>query len=155
MDKTEKGPKIYLGVEEKKRLDLEDGQFIEFKRLNAGEKEDFQDKIKTRAYMSRKDQDEMSFEITSNDIELANMCVTGFMLFELNSAGEKEEITFTSRNQCREVLRKLDSTLMKKLIEAIRELNTWLIEEKKPEDIKKEINRLEKELKELEEKGKK
>jgi hypothetical protein len=155
MEKTEKGPKIYLGVEEKKKLELGNGQFIEYKKLNAGDKDRYQDKVKTRAYMNRKDQDEMAFDITANDIELANICVTDFMLLEVNSSGTTEEVRFTSVNQCREILKKIDSDLMKKLVEAIRELNTWLIESRKPDEIRKEIDRLEKELKELEEKEKK
>lgn len=155
MEKTDKGPKIYLGVDKKERLELEGGQFIEYKMLNAGEKSRYQQKVRSRIYTKRDNQDEMAIDVFVDDVELAAMCITDFMLFEVNSAGQTEEIKLTSTNQGKEIINKLDTETLGKLIEGIRELNPFLRVTRKKEDIQKDIDRLEKELKELDEKSKK
>lgn len=145
-DTDEAKPRDYFAFSQTKRFTLPDGiQWVEFRKMNEGEKKEFQDRTSTDMVVERRSGDaRMTIKQGTQRHELIKACVVGWNLFR---GDPPQPVPFTKVN-LGDFLHLADPTLIEELEKAIRKENPWLLADMSEEDIKREISNLEEMLEE-------
>lgn len=131
--------KDYFGFERVEKFIFPDGvSYIEFKPMNEGQKKNFQDKTSKDVVLERRSGNaRMSVMAGTERHELIKASACGW---NLTRGGNP--VPFNSVN-LGDFLTLADPRLVEDLEKAIRKANPWLLQDMKPEDIRKEIENLE------------
>lgn len=129
----------YFAFSATDRFMFPDGQqWIEFKKMNEGDKKRFQDKTSKDLVLERNSGNaRMSVLQGTERHELIRSCVVGWNLYRGG-----QPVTFNSVN-LGDFLTLADPRVIEDLEKAIRKANPWLLADMTSEDIQKEIDNLE------------
>lgn len=129
----------YFGFASTEKFFLPDGKsFIEFSKMNEGEKKSFQDKTSRDVVLERNSGNaRMNMLQGTERHELIRTCVKGWNLVDNNGP-----VAFGPQT-LGQFLTVADPAVVEGLEKAIRKANPWLLAEMTSDDIQKEIDNLE------------
>ena len=120
-----------------------DKQYIEFKKMTEGDRARYQKKTSKGVVIERATSNaRMGIDPAGDRLALIETSVTGWRLFQGN-----EEVPF-SPHRLRSFIDQADPDLVDDLEKAIRKANPWMAAEMGSEEIQKQIDELEDQLKE-------
>lgn len=143
----------YWGFEEKEIFQLPDKkQFIEFQRMNEGQRKQFQKDTRTDVLVKRGTGDtHLKVDPAEERHALIVSSVTGWHMFRRNKrTGEPEPVVFSSGKpgaNLEQWLSVANPKIVDQLERAIRRANPWLLAEAKSEEIQEQIDDLQEQLK--------
>lgn len=133
----------FVGFEETLQFFFPDGiTFIEYNKMNEGQKKRYQEKTSRDVVLKRGSGDaHMRMDPGSERWELIQTCAVNWNL------RRGEHLAPFSKPNLLDFLNLADPRLVEDLEKAIRKANPWLMDEMKSEDIQREIDNLEEMLK--------
>lgn len=136
----------YFGFFATERFWLPDGvSYIEFRKMNEGQKKAFQDKTSKDLVLERSGSARMSVLQGSERHELIKASVVGWNLTrngEPLPQPDPDDRRAPGNMHLSDFLTLADPKIIEDLEKAIRKANPWLLGEMKPEDIEREIENL-------------
>lgn len=135
----------YFGFEATERFVFPDGRtWIEFKKMNEGEKKSYQDKTSKDLVLERTGNTRMSILQGTERHELIRACIVDW---NLKRGGQPVPC---NKVQIGDFLTLANPRIIEDLEKAIRKANPWLMADMKAEDIRREIENLQEMLEEAE-----
>lgn len=143
----------YWGFEEKEIFQLPDKkQYIEFQRMNEGQRKQFQKDTRTDVLVKRNTGDtHLKVDPAEERHALIVSSVTGWHMFRRNKrTGEPEPVAFSKGSpgaNLEQWLSVANPKIVDQLERAIRRANPWLLQEATSSEIQEQIDDLQEQLK--------